>query len=678
MRPTRRSLLLAGLTASAAAAPAQEVASAVAWSGASLNGEWRFRLAGERDWRTVSVPHTWQTEPGNDAYYGEAFYERDIDVPAEWRDAWVRVEFESVFHSAWVSVNGQPAGEHLRKGYTAFTLDLTPHLRFGQVNRLAVRVTNAFDDRMLPRGRSSDWTHDGGIYRPVRLLVTPRLFVERCEIESEADPAAKSATVRVRAVLRNTGPRAAAGAIDAGIREEETGRVASRNRQAANFSIAAGERAVIALAPIRIENARLWHFDHPHLYRLRLEIAGADPAEETFGVRRIEIRDGAFHLNGEVVRLMGVERMAGSNPEYGMAEPAAWIEHDHADMTNLNCVYTRVHWPQDRRVLEYCDRHGIFIQTEVPTWGSNTFRGMAAEPDADLLGNGLEQLEEMIARDRNHPCIFSWGVCNEVNGQNPPAASFARQMYAEAKRLDPGRLVTYASHSLRTNPGRDVAGQMDYVMDNEYYGSWQAGTPEDLARNLDEIHAAFPGKPIVISEYGWCACTADRPEGDASRAGILRTHDAVFRERPWVGGLIFFCYNDYRTHQGDQGAGVMKQRIHGVVDVYGERKPSYEVLRAEASPVESLEAAGKPPALEVRLRTRQTVPAYTLRGYTLRAVAHGFSGIPLERLAKALPELGPGGQFRHTFAFAQTGITRIQFDVLRPSGASAATAEWRY
>src|SRR5882757_5379568 len=67
-----------------------------------------------------------------------------------------------------------------------------------------------------------------------------------------------------------------------------------------------------------------------------------------FGIRSIEVNDGSFWLNGERVRLMGVERMAGSDPNYGMAEPTSWIDHDHDDLKNLNCVLTRVHWPQDK------------------------------------------------------------------------------------------------------------------------------------------------------------------------------------------------------------------------------------------------------------------------------------------------------------------------------------------
>jgi beta-galactosidase len=84
----------------------------------------------------------------------------------------------------------------------------------------------------------------------------------------------------------------------------------------------------------------------------------------------------------------------------------------------------------------------------------------------------------------------------------------------------------------------------------------------------------------------------------------------VCREAKNVGGLIFFCYNDYRTHIGDKGTGVMKQRIHGIVDLLGYRKPSYPALREESSPIESLHCSGNPNAFTLSLRTRDSVPAY--------------------------------------------------------------------
>jgi beta-glucuronidase len=491
------------------------------------------------------------------------------------------------------------------------------------------------------------------------------------EIDAEPDLAAGNAGVRFKLWVRNAGTSPAEGPIGVRVTGDGGGLSAIEKDNAARYALKPGESAAIEIHAGTIERAKLWHFDHPHLYTLEVRLGSGHAIEETFGVRKIATRDGGFYLNGERVRLMGVERMAGSNPEYGMAEPSNWIAHDHADMKELNCVYTRVHWQQDRRVLDYCDRNGILIQTEVPTWGGETFQGMTSEPSETILTNGLEQLREMIARDRNHPCVFSWGVCNEIQGQNPPAYQFAKRMYEEAKKLDPKRLVTYASNSLNTTPAKDVAGLMDYVMWNEYYESWYKGTPADMARNLDEIHQAFPGKAIVISEYGYCACTPERAEADARRIEILKAHDRVFREREYMAGLIFFCYNDYRTHVGDKGSGVMKQRVHGVVDLYGGRKPSYEALRLESSPIAAVSVKAGARALEVTVRTREAVPAYTLTGYKLRAVVHGAAGIPVERFEAVLPTLAPGQQASVTVPFSEKAPARIQLDVLRPTGFSA-------
>jgi beta-glucuronidase len=249
-------------------------------------------------------------------------------------------------------------------------------------------------------------------------------------------------------------------------------------------------------------------------------------------------------------------------------------------------------------------------------------------------------------------------------------------MLAEAKRLDPNRLCSYASHSLRTTPGKDVAGLMDFIECNEYFGSWYPGDAEAVGRNMDEIHAAFPDKPIVISEYGYCACTAERPEGDARRREIMRTHDAALKARDYIAGLIFFCYNDYRTHVGDRGMGVLRQRVHGVVDLFGHAKPSYELLRAESSPIHSLNIQGHPGNFEVTLKTSKTVPAYALRAYKLRGVYYGYGEIPVEQQEIALPELVPGQEIKLKIAFAEDHPEYIQFDVLRPTGFSAYSQVW--
>ncbi len=667
---------------------------------ANLCGNWLFRTdpddRGTKDnwwganlpvdgWRTVAVPHTWQVEAPLTDYRGVAWYRRRFDLPPmdstdDWKNCAVRVEFEAVFHTATVWVNGQFAGEHARKGYTAFTLDITKLLQWDRPNTIVVRVDSAFNEHMLPRGRSSDWAHDGGIFRPVQLLISPKALVERVDVDAVPDLSSGEAKVTITAFVRNTSAESWTGKTSFRISEEDEPQVALIDSSAQSISVAPGAAERLTLHAT-LAKAKLWHFDHPHLYSLEFSISGARDVHRfttLFGVRKLDIRDGAFHLNGERVRLMGVERMAGSNPEFGMAEPTEWIAHDHAEMKDLNCVFTRVHWPQDKRVLDYCDRHGILMQTEVPAWGPDTFKGMTSQPDADIMENGLEQLREMIARDFNHPSVVVWGLCNEIEGQNPPAYQFAKRMLEEAKLLDPGRLCSYASNSLSSSPQRDVAGLMDFIEANEYYGTWAPGTAADAGRYLDEIHAAFPGKPIVVSEYGYCACTPDRPEGDQPRMEILRSHDEAFRSRDFVGGAIFFCYNDYRTHVGDRGVGSLQQRVHGVVDLYGSHKPSYDLLRRESSPIESLTVELQGTKLAVLIRTRRDLPMYLLRGYKLRGLFFGEGNIPVRRQEIDLPDTAPGSEIRSELAFSQSETPiHVQIDVLRTTSFSAYSAEWK-
>jgi beta-galactosidase len=128
---TRRRFLSGAALTAGAAAQAQSAPPRPLTGEVSLDGAWLFRLDADPDWRTVTVPHTWQVEPAHADDYGVGWYRRTFDVPREWSGSAVRVEFEAVFHTATVRVNGQAAGEHVGKGYTAFALDIGRFLRYG-------------------------------------------------------------------------------------------------------------------------------------------------------------------------------------------------------------------------------------------------------------------------------------------------------------------------------------------------------------------------------------------------------------------------------------------------------------------------------------------------------------------------------------------------------------------
>jgi beta-glucuronidase len=178
------------------------------------------------------------------------------------------------------------------------------------------------------------------------------------------------AKLEIQAVVRNTTATAWQKQLGYRVVEEETGQTLLEKRGIASANTRPGEARLLRLPAETLKPVKLWHFDHPNLYTLTAILSRSNGAvhelSATFGVRSIEVKNGGSYLNGERLRLMGLERMAGSNPEFGMAESGHWITHDHDDLKNLNCVFTRAHWPQDKRVLDYCDRHGIFFRARCP------------------------------------------------------------------------------------------------------------------------------------------------------------------------------------------------------------------------------------------------------------------------------------------------------------------------
>ncbi len=220
----------------------------------------------------MQVPHTWQTTQATADYLGMAWYKRSFFAPAAWKGKTVRVEFEAVYHTAVVTLNGKPLGEHKGKGYTAFEFDITNAIKWNAENEIQVKADNSFFDAMLPRGKSYDWTPDGGIYRPVRLLVTPRVYIDRVEVDAIPDLATGKAQLAIRAIVRGgTKP------VTCSILEEQSGRIV------ASLALKNGEGSVT------IDKAKLWHFDHPNLYRV-VASTGEHSVESTFGIRKIEVR----------------------------------------------------------------------------------------------------------------------------------------------------------------------------------------------------------------------------------------------------------------------------------------------------------------------------------------------------------------------------------------------------
>lgn len=666
-------------------------ASAMQDSVTSLNGTWQFALDREdigterewynpeidrSEWKNVTVPHTWQVEDGLHDYYGIAWYAKEARLDADGSTGTIMLEFDAVYRDADVWVNGYAVGKNYGSGWTPCTLDVSQVWKRDRPNIIVVRVDNRFSEQALPYKRSFDWAADGGIIRGVRLTVVPKTYLERLMVRAELNDDFTKANLIIRPVIRSA--EAAGGLL-------------------CDLSIyAPGEQFVTRLEhpvdPIRpddpvrvvIDHPLLWHFDFPGLYRVVCRLREGEriihQKEAAIGIRRVEVKDGFYFLNGEPMRLMGVEWMPGSDPRYGMAEPFNLQREILTDMKRLNCLITRFHWQQADEVFEFCDRQGILVQEEVPAWGGTTMEGNLADLQR-------KHMRDMIVPHYNHPSIYAWGLCNEI-GERNQALEFVKRGIDLARRLDPNRLLTHASNGLQAD---DIVSQaemyasnfVDFIEWNDYYESWYGGTPRHVEANLDRLHRAFPGKSVVVSEYGLCECDPKNPSGDERRIEILRTHTDLYRNAPNVAGAIFFDYNDYRTHIGDKGQGSFQQRVHGVVDLFGSRKPSWEALRRESSPIKAIQLS--PPrraqslsSVQIDIQTRSLendMPAYTLRNYLLIWIVYNQSNQPVATGKRMLPDLNPGSRFTDRLEWqAFEDETKLWVEVFRPTGYSVHDA----
>jgi beta-glucuronidase len=662
----------------------------------SLDGEWRFapdptraglllgytsETADRAAWRLVRVPHTWQVERGYEHYTGTAWYAREFVGSPAWRGRAIWVEFGSVNRDARIWLNGNYLGEHRGAGYTPFRFEITQHWRAQANNLLVVEVDNRPSTNALPYRTSFDWPPDGGILRSVRLLALPPSHISRMLVDAQPSSDLRQADLQIRVHLRLPAQPSPHFSLSTQVFAPGGQRVNEFVRPGVD-SMPGGESEIAMNQTLM--SPLLWHFDQPHLYRLVCLLTSngvpVHQAETLFGIRRVEIRPGRFVLNGEPMRLMGVEWMPGSDPQHGLAEDPRSRRKVLRDLKQLNCVLTRFHWQQDPEVFEFFDREGILVQEEVPAWGRHPLVG------THLAALQETHLREMILPHYNHPSIFAWGLCNEIVSLTPEGHAFVKQGREVARSLDAHRLLSMASNVMHEDPPQDAGGMLDFLAWNDYSSTWFGGQANHATHHLSNIRAAWPDKGIVISEYGLCECHPRLPKGDLARIDLFREHTAIYRQDPAIAGVIYFSYNDYRTHVGDKGDGVFQQRVHGVVDLLGRPKPSYAVLRAESSPIRQIlvsppTSAGDLQRSQVRLLTRSLtndLPAYSLRGYTLLWTVHDRHDAPQVGGRRLLPDLPPGTDHTEELSWLRlSDVGRIRVEVRRPTGYGVLEAEIR-
>jgi len=610
-----------------------------------LNGEWMFNIKHESgfenpdfddsDWTKVSVPHTWNVMDELENYDGSAYYRRTFILPERETDSHLRLKFDATFYKSDVWLNGVKLGSH-EGGYTPYVFDITDAANLGDENVVAVKVNNHTGMETLPAHSfhyGYDWWRYGGIVRDVYILITDKVFIENVKVV--ADPDLKgSATISVASRISNTGSTEAVVTLQNSVLDESSGLLVWGSEDDNNLKqtvhIPAGSTVDVEVVT-QMPDPELWHFDHPNLYVLSSAVLDQSGkilhgTRNIFGIRKIEIKDAHFYLNGEWIRLVGMARHEDS-PQYGLAENVIIMSNDFDDMKRLNTVFSRpCHYPQHDYIMDYADRNGILLTPEIPAWQLLAGQMM----NEKIINLEKQMIYEMIEKDFNHPSVWAWSIANEVDSLSDVGNEFIKNNYEYIKSIDPTRYVSFASNKLydEATLGKDASKYSDFIMMNEYYGSW-AG-PDDytdlrksrLSQALDSIHELYPDKMIVISEFGFDNQFASSPEAaDEMRSELLVNQLDVMRTKDFVGAAIFWIYADYRSPYFNL--------VMGLVDENRVPRGSYYVIREEYSPVLfdpiSLDAdnfaPGQQVATEVTLRVRGPVqsdmPGYSIEGYVL-------------------------------------------------------------
>ena len=680
-----------------------------------LTGEWRFSIDQDKvgegqewfapgyndsTWATASVPHTWNVMPEYLDYEGLAWYRRTFTVPPGSENAHLRLRFEAVFYLARIWLNGEYLGQH-EGGYTPFEFDVSAVARPGEINILAVQVDNLRAANRIPAVLRPDWSFDwynyGGITRDVSLEITSRAYIARQQIVStphitgmdEADSAIVTATITVN----NTSGETLTGTITANLLDDTNGQAVLDAPVSLPVNILAGGSTEVKMTAT-LASPKLWHFDHPNLYRWSASLGTADGQvlhtdEVTMGIRSVELKNGYFYLNGEPVRLVGVTRHA-DYPGQGSAETVTAMAADYDDLKLLNEVLSRpVHYPQNEFILDYADRHGILLIPEVPAW-QLTQQQMNSQ---QMRGLEKQQISEMIIEGFNHPSVWAWSIGNEIESDTSAGTSFVGDMVIYVKSLDPTRPVGFASNRLGSRTYFEATTFSDFVLMNQYFGTW-VGPKQGLDPALDRIHQTWPDKVVIISEYGfephwnsyWGPPTStlnagqyyfipdstpsDSEAADVIRRQLITEQMDIFRSKPYVAGAIFWTYQDYRTRSNF---------IMGLVDNDRNRRGSWEVLRDEYAPalIDSLTLSpvvDGQRAATVTLHTRGPIevdmPVYTLRGYTLHwAVTSPDGSTKFSEGGVSLPTLAPASQWSGEIPLIVPAADYIvTVSIIRPTG----------
>ena len=555
-----------------------------------LSGTWQFRYSPDSKWDKIQVPG----EPAMQGYaieHDKPFtYRKSFTVPADYASKHTILRFDGVYSHARLFVNGTFVREH-HGGFTRWETDVTPFVRPGKKNEIRLEVTDRLDDISYASG----YAHHpiGGILRDVTLFALPETCLYDFYAETHLDAAYEDAVLKIGYSSPVIG-----GAEVAYTLADPSGRRYPLAQS--RFPLKEGGN----MNELPVKNPLKWDAEHPNLYTLTVTLSkdGKEIGrfDRRIGFRDVKIEKDRMLVNGMPVKLRGACRHD-IHPTLGRTTTA---ELDSLDVilfkrSNMNFVRTS-HYPPTERFLEYCDRYGIYVESETAVCFVDTYRQKNYAPgktqdSAGFTPRYLSQCREMVKSFRSHPSILFWSIGNEsVYGTN------FQQCWDWVKATDKTRPVIFSY------PGSVGEKEPVYDILSMHY--------QDVNGNLNQWNRStrgFQGEgiPALFDEWAHPACYtyATLQEDPNIREfwghSIERMWSGLFDAPGGLGGAIWgYVDETFMLPEPKVGTAFWKEFARtakpedyqgkcvgygewGIVDVWRREKPEFWATKKAYSPV---------------------------------------------------------------------------------------------
>ena len=473
----------------------------------NLNGQWTFEMdfgsSGEqRGWtntkglsKKITVPFCPESELSGIGYTDFipcVWYQRNINIPAEWNGKKILLHFGAADYETKVYVDGKMVGEHKGAG-SSFNFDITAYVKAGQQANLVVRVYDNLRGGMQPGGKQCTALYSAGCSYTRVTGIWQTVWMEAVNEQALknvfAIPDIDQQQLVVRPEFYNEGNE---NTLTVEVKDGKK-TVAKRTSQASNQS-------TIVLP---IKNAHLWSPEDPYLYDVKYTVKNAqgeviDEVSSYMGMRKVHISGGYFYLNNKPY----FQRLVldqGYYPDGIWTAPSDEALRQDIEMSKaVGFNGARLHQKVfEERYYYWADKLGYLTWGEEASWVLNINNELAVR-------NFLTEWAEIVVRDRNHPSLVTWTPLNETWNATPGVyVRFVNDLYDVTKAIDPTRPINDASGDSHVKT--DIWSVHDYTREpDKLIANHTIKAGVEPYRNMKDkdFLSNYAGQPYMVDEFG--------------------------------------------------------------------------------------------------------------------------------------------------------------------------------